>query len=364
VQANSVTIAYQGYAGSNTLETIDFTKWGKDPKDGQYFSYYLTADRKYFQLMAFLEEEANITTQLNISDSVQAVDYSNRIPTVYGKRLWILTNIDNVPIQEVITTELDILVDDVTTYVAHLNDDEKILWSEGGLTLLRKAPLSNFDYGESLVGYWDMESIYSTDMLADMSGNGTHLGNQNSVTIWDNVDGAFISTGFNWVNQGFEKASWISSKLDLATDFSFSAWFFPESLASGWAYWLQNLIFTKGSLATVNYAIQITSQNSITFIERGLSQSLQHSVFSGLADMINKWTHIVVSINDGEIYLYMNWEFIEKKNIGAIEYQSNDPINIWWRGGVETFFDGYIDEVKVFNKALDISGVERLYEER
>ena len=63
VKASAATIAYQWYAGSNTLETIDFTKWWKDPKDDQYFSYYLTKDRKYFQLLAFLEEEENVTSQ-------------------------------------------------------------------------------------------------------------------------------------------------------------------------------------------------------------------------------------------------------------------------------------------------------------
>ena len=37
--------------------------------------------------MAFLEEEANITTKLNVSNGTHAVDYSTRIPTIYGKKL-------------------------------------------------------------------------------------------------------------------------------------------------------------------------------------------------------------------------------------------------------------------------------------
>jgi hypothetical protein len=53
--------------------------------------------------MAFLEEETNITTQLNLANSVQAVDYSDRIPTIYGKKLGILTNDQNTPIQEIQT---------------------------------------------------------------------------------------------------------------------------------------------------------------------------------------------------------------------------------------------------------------------
>lgn len=119
IQVSSETIAYQWYAGVNTLESIDFTKWGKDPKDDQYFSYYLTKDRKYFQLMAFLEEETNAIT---LFPQTQALDYSSRMPTVTGKKLWILTDENNTPIQEVISTAL---VFDGTgdNYIAHIDGE-------------------------------------------------------------------------------------------------------------------------------------------------------------------------------------------------------------------------------------------------
>ena len=101
------TIWYQWYAGANTLETIDFTKGWQDPKDGTYFTYFLSDDRKYFQLLAFLEEEQNTTT--NFTNSSYALDYSNRIVNVYGDKLGILTDENNTPIQEVLNWEIDLL---------------------------------------------------------------------------------------------------------------------------------------------------------------------------------------------------------------------------------------------------------------
>lgn len=136
VQTNGTTIAYQWYVWSNTLETIDFTKGGKDPKDDQYFSYYLTKDRKYFQLLAFLEEEENITSKnfpllerggLGMS-STFAIDYSDRISTVYWKKLWILTDTDNTPIQDTITGTFDI-TSATTWYIAHMTDTVTLSWS-------------------------------------------------------------------------------------------------------------------------------------------------------------------------------------------------------------------------------------------
>jgi len=53
--ANTV-LAYQGYIGTDVLETIDYTNGGKDPKDDSFFTYYLTKDRKSLQLLALMEE--------------------------------------------------------------------------------------------------------------------------------------------------------------------------------------------------------------------------------------------------------------------------------------------------------------------
>jgi hypothetical protein len=87
-----------------------------------------------------LEEEENITSNYNPSrplplslmeggigaSSVLAVDYTDRISTIYGKKLGILTDTSNTPIQEVsviVTTgTLDLVTDDTTDYVAHLSD--------------------------------------------------------------------------------------------------------------------------------------------------------------------------------------------------------------------------------------------------
>ncbi len=134
-------IAYQWYAGSNTLETIDFTKGWVDPRDWQYFSYYLTDDRKKFQLMAFLEEDINLTTKLSTFTHVKALDYSARVPTTYWKKLWVMTDSDNTPIQELEDIKIDWGLDILTTteiYKAHISDTEVIEWDSTELAELNQ----------------------------------------------------------------------------------------------------------------------------------------------------------------------------------------------------------------------------------
>ena len=135
VKANGKTIAYQWYIWKNVLETINFNWEWVDPKDGTYFSYYLTKDKKYYQLMAMLEEDSSTKTAFLSPSrrglrgwSVNAIDYTSRYPRVYWKKLWILTDKDNTPIQEISslkTTWLDI-VTTADEYVAHVSNDEKL----------------------------------------------------------------------------------------------------------------------------------------------------------------------------------------------------------------------------------------------
>lgn len=182
------TIAYQWYAGSNTLESIDFTKWWKDPKDDVYFTYYLTKDRKYFQLMAFLEEEWSATT--NFGSQAFAADYSSRVSTVFWKKLWVLTNLANTPIQEInsLTTAWNLNVTDSTIgYIAHLTDDIK-LW-DNELTAInptescnriRQIKWSSPSWTYTLKPSWSPE----IDVYCDMSSGDWWWIRVNSELLW------------------------------------------------------------------------------------------------------------------------------------------------------------------------------------
>lgn len=100
ITASGTIIAYQGYAGTDVLETIDYSNGGQDPKDKTPFTYYVAKDRKKMQLLAFMEEtqwwSANLTSQS------YAVDYEERHPKTYGNKIGVLIKTDdNTPLQEI-----------------------------------------------------------------------------------------------------------------------------------------------------------------------------------------------------------------------------------------------------------------------
>ena len=124
------TIAHQWYAGQSILDSIWFQQWGKDPKDGSFFTYYLDKKRSNFQLMAFLEEEW-ATSFFN--NEAYANDYSTRIPTVYGQKMWVLTDEFNTPIQEIdsIKSAGNLNITSSTTwYISHISETEQFTWSD------------------------------------------------------------------------------------------------------------------------------------------------------------------------------------------------------------------------------------------
>jgi len=127
VKANWKIIWYQWYAWKNVIESIEFSSEWVDPKDKIYYSYYLTKDRRYYQLMWFLEEKSDLELAGNFTEKVNAIDYSIRYPTVYGKNLWILTDNENTPIQEVPSIksawEIDLgSTNSGTVYNAHIDN--------------------------------------------------------------------------------------------------------------------------------------------------------------------------------------------------------------------------------------------------
>ncbi len=130
IQSNWSVIWYQWYAWEDVLERVEFSKWWVDPKDKVYFTYYLTQDRKTFQLLWHLEDFDNLLASAPFvwkANAADAVDYSKRYVTVVWKRIWIITDTLNSPAQELSSIQslwyLDLTWSfSWTTFLSHLSD--------------------------------------------------------------------------------------------------------------------------------------------------------------------------------------------------------------------------------------------------
>jgi len=327
----SNVIAYQGYLWVDVLETLDYTNGGQDPKDDIYFTYYLTKDRKSLQLLALMEEEQSVsyngTNRLNIANvtdlitpKTHAATYEDRFPKVYGRKLWVLTQVDtNTPIQEITSvqtaTRFDV-VDETGIYVAHISDDtnDKI---EGTGTALRaiipngscnrikqtwgangsgRYTINPGWAGEILV-YCDMETaggwwtrILSKDWILDFENisNRTSwlfpesLCDSTNAGITCNYNQSDSSNDYGW-NNNFEfdipfKYSKLAYKIKIQEEQSWDVWKFEFKNDTQFLYfldwfatdWDNNVYITWGSIWECKdwceWNIPFSSDNGITYI--------------------------------------------------------------------------------------------------
>ncbi|USN57926.1 MAG: prepilin-type N-terminal cleavage/methylation domain-containing protein [Candidatus Peribacteria bacterium] len=139
IKSNGELIARQGDAGPAVLEAVDFVRGGKDPQSGEYMSYYLTRDKKYFQLMTFLEGDIDDIGFQVITSTYAATSQSERAPIVTGKKLGILTDENNVPIhrvQEIQTAGYLDIATSTGTYISHFRDRGSLRGTNDDLELL------------------------------------------------------------------------------------------------------------------------------------------------------------------------------------------------------------------------------------
>lgn len=162
-------VSYQWYAGKNIIESIEYTSEWFDPKDQQYFTYTLTADRKYFSLLALLENDLDETLNpVGFSQASHAANYSLRTPYVEWKKVGIYLDENNTPVQENSTVQNDGILDIQNLwsleYKVYL--DSKEFYSGTSAQLIHSLP--NYDCKRIKDLKWSSQSgIYSIDPDGD-----------------------------------------------------------------------------------------------------------------------------------------------------------------------------------------------------
>ena len=158
----------------------------------------------------------------------------------------------------------------------------------------------------------------------------------------------------------FNGSSYITTSLDFdsLTDYSISMWIYISATPSAsdiFAGTIQN----SGALNGIYLSIQ--TDRTIRFFERNSSTNASSLTST---DTINagSWNHILVVRNGGTNLLYINNGTAVSTSNGTITHAEDFTIG---RGGAHTsgLFEGKIDQVRIFDRALDSGEVTQLYNE-
>ncbi|MDA7494847.1 fibrinogen-like YCDxxxxGGGW domain-containing protein [Candidatus Gracilibacteria bacterium] len=144
IKRGDKVINYQGTIGKDILKKIDYNSDGYDPKSKDYFSYALTQNKKYFSVLALLEEDPENNNHVAVIKNTIADDSPGTFPYGEGKKVGILLNEDTEPIHTLSSIqedgEFDILTNTSEDYQLFFSYDE--VYSGNGSDLIHMA----FDY--------------------------------------------------------------------------------------------------------------------------------------------------------------------------------------------------------------------------
>jgi len=112
IRVDWFVVWYQWYLSEDILELINYTwvDWWIDPKDKEYYTYYVSRDFKKYQLLWYLENEKNLdqSTFLTYKTYAENIDYTNRFPYMLWDNLWIIIDKQsNSPIQSLPNIQSD-----------------------------------------------------------------------------------------------------------------------------------------------------------------------------------------------------------------------------------------------------------------
>ncbi len=245
-------------------------------------------------------------------------------------------------------------IDDFRVYNRSLSADEITrLYQQGATTYINKTIATNPDLNSGLVGHWTFDGADMTLNVADSSGNG-NTGYLNGFTSTTTAIGAIgQALDFDGVDDYVNIGD--SNSVDV-TITTISAWIKTSqtSFPNGFAYIVKKDKFTGSG----PYTLYTTSNN--TFFALRSQDGGNPSVSAGVNPNDGNWHHIVATYDGNTLKIYYDGDFRNSANYTDTILVNATDVHI---GGWENYrlFDGLIDDVRIYNRALSADEITRLY---
>jgi len=258
----------------------------------------------------------------------------------------------------------------------NLITDKGFLKPTGAITVDAVSAVDNADPlldGSQVAGY-QFEDSESGGNVTDMNGNynGQWKTSDSNGNIID-TDGSY-DTGKYGNAASFDGSHAIkligdvkSSGLDKSS--TYSLWCNISDYSGTYHNFIGDYESSSGNDDNFNCVLRVDSDGNILYTFRRDGQTIVDDVSILNSIETNKWYHFLVSVkNKDEINVYVNGILVKSFNIqNAPDYTNTSGLYIGaivYNGKLQELFNGLIDQVRIFNKALDPLEVQVLYNEQ
>lgn len=256
------------------------------------------------------------------------------------------------------TRTFDGYIDDLRMYNRVLSQEEITRLSRMAQGKVNTSP--TIFMSDGLVGYWPFDGKYmdwSKNEVLDASGNNRTGTSTNLATT-----------------------SVVRGKIGQALRFngSNSRVSFPTTVFDGTGNSPVNAITISAWIKTVNTAAvqaiasKYTGGGARPFQFRIQSGNLRFGLYNGTTETVlttaslpissNNWYHVLAVWDGSLMSIYVDGAFVQSTAFtGPISYTGSTNLGIGYTGSDNFPFDGLIDEVRIYNRALSLSEILRLY---
>jgi hypothetical protein len=213
----------------------------------------------------------------------------------------------------------------------------------------------------------DLSVKQSSNTLTDSSSSsptntGTIYGASRTATDggqWSNRSDVVFSTGSALQFEGTDDYvdAGNGASLNITGDFTYSAWYKLSAITSA----TQDILGESMGLNDYTSPIQLAvTSTGISRIWMG-SGTAQIQVADVHTDLINTWYHISATISGTSIKLYKNGILVNTGTFTGTRQVVLNKLTIGAASTTSRFFNGTIDEVRIYNRALSSDEISRLY---
>ena len=184
---------------------------------------------------------------------------------------------------------------------------------------------------------------------ADQSGtgNGATLGGP----TWTTSGRYGAALSFDGVNDLVTAPD--STSLDLTTGMTLEAWLRPTALGGKW-----RSAVMKERPSSMSYGLYSGATNGTKVPAGEIFVNTYHTTAATSSLVINTWTHVAVTFNGSALVLFVNGTQASQLLVSGSILASTGALRIGGNTIWGEWFEGQIDEVRVYNRALSASEIQ------
>jgi len=267
------------------------------------------------------------------------------------------------------------LINEVALWNTALDADAVTALYNSGVPLLPTSDSGNYDNSSALQGYWRNDGNTTWTDRSTNSNNGTASGSPVSIVIPEGTtsgrdnqgfllsDTTAISNGVRLYQDGYIKGSNLSDMFKNVADMSISVWVYPQHLADAGNDYHSIVNQWNGSSAE-SWGLWLKAPDSSTNAHIWFDDGVGSAVETSSAVVIgSQWNHISVTKDATAIKMYLNGSEVFSGTGGSTtgNFSTNLTIGAQNTGSESTFYNGKIDDLFLYLKALSASEVLQNY---